>query len=217
MTTPGFDERSGRETRLLLLVVVVALACWCCWRASAFRRPSCRRGACAGPLAGLAARATFDDMAGVADRSAGAGGAGVTVVPLETIPEAKNASRQGARRQGGPSTPSPAFARAGAPDARAAAPSLISRSSTCRPDCRLAGERRRTTDRPSPPTPPAKSRSCGSPRRCRRDRWWRRSTASPGSATSPSSRRARRPERCGRCSSAASIRGRTRAGPSRRC
>jgi hypothetical protein len=64
VTTNGIDERTGRETRLLVLVVIIALGVLVVL--ARFRFPGSDIGSMSpspGPLAGLAARATFDDMA----------------------------------------------------------------------------------------------------------------------------------------------------------
>jgi hypothetical protein len=73
MTTNGQDERSGRETRLLVLVIVVAVAVL--FVLARLRFPASDLGAVTstpGPLERLAARATFEDLsgaiAGLADR-----------------------------------------------------------------------------------------------------------------------------------------------------
>lgn len=63
MTTNGQDERSGRETRLLVLVIVVAVAVL--FVLARLRFPASDLSAVTpapGPLERLAARATFDDL-----------------------------------------------------------------------------------------------------------------------------------------------------------
>jgi hypothetical protein len=65
MTTNGQDERSGRETRLLVLVIIVAVAAL--FVLARLRFPASDLGTVApapGPLERLAARATFDDLSG---------------------------------------------------------------------------------------------------------------------------------------------------------
>ena len=96
MTTPGFEERSGRETRLLMLVVVVALAVLVLL--AQFRFPSSELTAMApapGPLAGLAARATFDEMTSSLTELLARVAPAITIVPLERIPEPKNGTEKG--------------------------------------------------------------------------------------------------------------------------
>lgn len=64
MSTPGAESRSGRETRLLLLVIGVSLAVLLLlarWRFPEAALSSVPPSAA--PLAGLAARASFDEMA----------------------------------------------------------------------------------------------------------------------------------------------------------
>lgn len=64
MSTPGPESRSGRETRLLLLVIGVSLAVLLLL--ARWRFPEAGLSAVppsAAPLAGLAARASFDEMA----------------------------------------------------------------------------------------------------------------------------------------------------------
>lgn len=88
MTTPGFEERSGRETRLLVLVVVVALAVLVLL--ARFRFPASDLTAIApapGPLAGLAARATFDEMTSSLTELLARVAPAITIVPLERTPE----------------------------------------------------------------------------------------------------------------------------------
>ena len=96
MTTPGFEERSGRETRLLMLVVVVALAVLVLL--ARFRFPASELTTMApapGPLAGLAARATFDEMTSSLTDLLSRVAPAITIVPLEKIPEPKNGADKG--------------------------------------------------------------------------------------------------------------------------
>ena len=88
MATPGFEERSGRETRLLVLVVVVALAVLVLL--ARFRFPASELTAMTpapGPLAGLAARATFDEMTSSLTDLLARVAPAITVVPLEKTAE----------------------------------------------------------------------------------------------------------------------------------
>ena len=88
MATPGFEERSGRETRLLALVVVVALAVLVLL--ARFRFPASELTAMTpapGPLAGLAARATFDEMTSSLTDLLARVAPAITIVPLEKTAE----------------------------------------------------------------------------------------------------------------------------------
>jgi len=107
MTTPGFEERSGRETRLLVLVVVVALAVLVLL--ARFRFPASELTAMApapGPLAGLAARATFDEMTSSLTDLLARVAPAITIVPLEKTPEPpKNGGDKGRGAKVGGDTP----------------------------------------------------------------------------------------------------------------
>jgi hypothetical protein len=108
MTTPGFEERSGRETRLLVLVVVVALAVLVLL--ARFRFPASELTAMApapGPLAGLAARATFDEMTSSLTDLLARVAPAITVVPLERTPEPKTATEKGRGAKTAPETTPP--------------------------------------------------------------------------------------------------------------
>src|SRR5215831_15672181 len=64
MASQPFEEPSGRETRLLAIVIVVSIAVLLLL--ARFRFPSARLAdvtPAQGPLVGLAARAPFDEMA----------------------------------------------------------------------------------------------------------------------------------------------------------
>ncbi|MEO8070694.1 MAG: hypothetical protein ABI652_04785 [Acidobacteriota bacterium] len=87
------EEPSGRETRLVVLVVVVALAVLLLL--ARFRFPSADLTVVVpapGPLAGLAARATFDEMAsamaGLADRVEPS----IAVLDIEPVPPLEHAA-----------------------------------------------------------------------------------------------------------------------------
>ena len=118
MTTNGFDERTGRETRLLVLVVIIALGVLVLL--ARFRFPAADMSlvsTTAGPLAGLAARATFDDMAATIVGLLNRVSPSIIVVRLEAIelpPPARSggpaSSRSGgtpASRQAAPPAPVP--------------------------------------------------------------------------------------------------------------
>lgn len=92
MTTNGHDESRGRETRLLLLVVAIALGLL--FVLARVRFPSAELNvatpAAAGPLQRLAARTAFDDLgstiAELVDRLAPA----LVIVQLEPVPPASS-------------------------------------------------------------------------------------------------------------------------------
>jgi hypothetical protein len=107
MASNGIGERSGRESRLLILVVGVSLAVL--FALARFRYPASDVAAVtpnAAPLAGLAARASFDDMAGtLSDVLARVSGA-VAVVELAPIPAQPSAADgRGRRGAAPPATP----------------------------------------------------------------------------------------------------------------
>jgi hypothetical protein len=112
MASNGIGERSGRESRLLILVVGVSLAVL--FVLARFRFPASDVAVVtpsAAPLAGLAARASFDDMAGtLSDVLARVSGA-VAVVELAPIPQAPPAEARGRRGAPPPTAPAPVPSR----------------------------------------------------------------------------------------------------------
>jgi|SoiMethySBSTD1v2_1073268.scaffolds.fasta_scaffold10975_5 hypothetical protein len=83
----GIEERPGRETRLVVLVVAVSVAVL--MLLARFRFPPANLTTVAptpGPFAGLAARATFDDMAATIAALMTKITPGLAVVPLVPVP-----------------------------------------------------------------------------------------------------------------------------------
>lgn len=114
MATNGADPRSGRETRLLVLVVgvaIVVLLLLAQWR---FPTPESTVTPSAAPLAGLASRATFDDMSSTMADVLSRVSPLVVVVPIESARPDPEQERRPARAQAAPSaTPArPVFATA---------------------------------------------------------------------------------------------------------
>jgi hypothetical protein len=96
-----FQERSGRETRLLILVVVVSVALLLVL--ARFRYPAANLTAVAppaGPLAGLAARAAFEDMAATLNSVLTRIAPQTFVVELEPEPPQETAARGATRATG---------------------------------------------------------------------------------------------------------------------
>lgn len=116
MPVNGPEPSSGRETRLLVLVVVVSLAVLLLL--ARFRFPTANLATVnpsPGPLAGMAARATFEEMSATLARILTRAGASVEVVRLEPAPrETPAAAAQGTR-----GTSPPAGASGAAPAAEA--------------------------------------------------------------------------------------------------
>ena len=114
MPVNGPEPSSRRETRLLALVVVVSLAVLLLL--ARFRFPTANLATVnpsPGPLAGMAARATFEEMSATLARILTRAGASVEVVRLEPAPrETPAVAAQGTR-----STPPPAGASGAAPAA----------------------------------------------------------------------------------------------------
>jgi hypothetical protein len=118
MPANGPEPTSGRETRLLVLVVVVSLAVLLLL--ARFQFPEANLATVnpsAGPLAGMAARATFEEMAatlaGLLTRAAPA----VEVIRMEPLPAGENGPEPPARSSGPGATahtPSAAAPRFGA-------------------------------------------------------------------------------------------------------
>lgn len=109
MALPEMDRPSGRETRLVLLVVVVSLGVL--MLLARFRFPAADLTPvtpAAGPLAGLAARATFDEMASAMASLSSRLEGSVLVIPIAAVPAPAGhaqASSRGTRAN--PPTPSP--------------------------------------------------------------------------------------------------------------
>jgi hypothetical protein len=109
MASNGIEQRSGRETRLLVLVVGVAVAVLLLlarWRYPASNlsvvTPS------AAPLASLAARATFDEMVGTMTDVLTRVSPVTVVIPFESSrpePGTRRAGRAGAETPGPSTTP----------------------------------------------------------------------------------------------------------------
>ncbi|MEO7189824.1 MAG: hypothetical protein ABI051_02065 [Vicinamibacterales bacterium] len=114
MASNGLDEPSGRETRLLVLVVAVAFAVLLLL--ARFRFPGSDLSAVsssAAPLSGLAARATFDDMAETLGNVLARVSPMVVVVQLEPATAGEPAARAArGRRAGGAGAVTPAGAGA---------------------------------------------------------------------------------------------------------
>ena len=88
MPANGHEERSGRETRLLILVVAVSLAVLLLL--ARFRFPAADLTTVtpsAAPLAGLAARASFEEMTDIIRGALNRVSPVVVVVPMSPIPE----------------------------------------------------------------------------------------------------------------------------------
>ena len=106
MTSNGMDERTGRETRLLVLVVIIALGVLVIL--ARFRFPASDLttvSPSSGPLAGLAARATFDDMAESISGLLNRVSPSIIVVRLEPIEPPPPARGTPASRQPPPPLP----------------------------------------------------------------------------------------------------------------
>ena len=122
MASHGFDESSGRETRLLVLVVAVALAVLLLL--ARFRFPASNLATVdpgAAPLADLAARGTFDELAGAMSGVFSHVSSSVVIVPLE----AGAVPPRGTGNHAVPSTDKSSVAsRDGKPVQRSIAPAL---------------------------------------------------------------------------------------------
>lgn len=121
----GTEERPGRETRLVVLVVAVSVAVL--MLLARFRFPPANLTTVAstpGPLAGLAARATFDDMAGTLAALMTKISPGLAVVALEPLPPEPPAPTKSSAK-----TPVPPPAPAAAP-----APLIFAAAVRVRPD-----------------------------------------------------------------------------------
>ncbi len=115
MPVNGPEPTSGRETRLLVLVVVVSLAVLLLL--ARFRFPTANLATVnpsPGPLAGMAARATFEEMSFTLAGIVGRAGAAVEVIRLEPAPRETPPAAETARGTGRPPPPAGAV-----PDAAA--------------------------------------------------------------------------------------------------
>jgi hypothetical protein len=114
----GPEPTSGRETRLLVLVVVVSLAVLLLL--ARFRFPTANLATVnpsPGPLAGMAARATFEEMSTTLADILTRAGATLDVIRLEPAPRETPAATDAGR--GTRDTPPAAGASGGAPPAEA--------------------------------------------------------------------------------------------------
>ncbi len=110
----GPEPTSGRETRLLALVVVVSLAVLLLL--ARYRFPTANLATVnpgPGPLAGMAARATFEEMAATLGNILTRAGAALDVIRLEPTPLEIAPAPDAARGRGGP-PPAPRAADAAA-------------------------------------------------------------------------------------------------------
>lgn len=106
MPANGPEPTSGRETRLLVLVVLVSLAVLLLL--ARFRFPQANLATVnpsPGPLAGMAARATFEEMSATLSGVLARVAPTVEVVRIEPLPA--GAATNGARAPGRPSGPGP--------------------------------------------------------------------------------------------------------------
>lgn len=104
MAPDGTEPQTGRETRLLVLVVGVAVAVLLLLAQWQFPGSSMSVGAPgSAPLAGLAARATFDEMASTMADVVGRVSPLTVAIPIEAVPPAGQA--RGASRAAGASAP----------------------------------------------------------------------------------------------------------------
>jgi hypothetical protein len=91
------DDRSGRDSRLLGLVIVIALAVLMVLARFRFSDPATRTAAVApGPLERLAARATFDDLAGAVYSALQRVQPTLVAVALESDPQSRPPAAEGA-------------------------------------------------------------------------------------------------------------------------
>ena len=114
MPANGPEPTSGRETRLLVLVVLVSLAVLLLL--ARFRFPEANLATVnpsPGPLAGMAARATFEEMSATLANILSRAASTVDVVRLEAVPASQSSegARQAARGQV-PPTPNALAAQA---------------------------------------------------------------------------------------------------------
>jgi hypothetical protein len=108
MTTNELPERSGRETRLLVLIVVVSLAVL--MLLARFRFPAATLTVAPpapSPLANLAGRAAFEDLAESMSTLFGRVSSRLTVVRLDEPAEAGSARGRGGRGETPAATPVP--------------------------------------------------------------------------------------------------------------